>query len=148
MYYEDMSAYSYTKMKSRASLVNVGWLDFNAPFHTECAPSAFVEKVTLVTPLLRNPTRGIQGCALCDHEHIYERIDGQKFLLGMSEVWFPSPTSETIYIAPSLLLHYVKRHKYLPPAKVVQDVIALPAEIDEWDTPKGSYRKLVKRYGC
>ncbi|HVI01560.1 MAG TPA: hypothetical protein VM869_22750 [Enhygromyxa sp.] len=148
MYYADLSKYSYTEMTSRASLVNVGWLDFDVPFQLGKAPSEFIEKVTLATRLLRNPMRGIHGCRACGGlEDIYELVDGERFLLGMSETWLPASTSETIYIAPSLLLHYLTRHEYLPPAEVVRDVLALPCEPDEWDTPNGSYRKLVARYG-
>jgi hypothetical protein len=128
-------------------LLNVGWIDCNVTFRTGTAPSELIYKVALATRLLRNPMRGIHGCPFCGHEHIFVQLDGEEFLLGMSEVWLPSPTSETIYIAPSLLLHYIEAHNYVPPAQVAQDVLALPAKIDDWDTPKGSYRKLVKRYG-
>jgi hypothetical protein len=147
MYYEDLSPYSFTKMRSRAALLNVGWLEPGEQFQTGNTPDDVTAKIALTTLVLRNPMRGIHRCAFCNHENIYEILDGKRILLGMSEVWFPSPTSEIIFVAPSMLLHYVNRHQYLPPADAVQAILALPAKTDEWDTPKGAYRQLVKRYG-
>ena len=146
MQFDDLSPYSYTRMTSKASLKNVGWLSESVPFCQAPTPPGLLAKIEAATLPLRNPMRGIHGCPLCEHEHISEAIEGREFLLGMSEAWFPSPHDE-VYIAPSLLLHYVKRHDYLPPTELVQAAVALPASEAEWDTPRGAYRKLVKRYG-
>ncbi|MCA9696178.1 MAG: hypothetical protein KC431_01550 [Myxococcales bacterium] len=142
-----MTAYSYTNMSSRASLLNVGWLDSKTPFPIGEVPPEFIERVETVTLTTYNAMRGIQGCFMCEGEHIHEIIRGERVLLGMSEVWFPSPGDEFIYIAPSLFLHYIISHNYLPPRGMVRDVVALPGEIGRWDTPCGSYRKLIKRHG-
>ena len=147
MHFDDLSPYSYTKMTSRASLRNVGWLTAESPFATGVAPPGLVEQISRATRIVRNPMRGIEGCAFCGHEHIREVVAGETLLLGMSEVWIPSPANEVVYIAPSLLVHYVTRHQYLPPGEFVRAVECLSADSDEWDTPRGAYRKLVRRYG-
>ena len=148
MHFEDLSRYSYTKMTSRAALKNVGWLATDVPFDQGPEPPGLLEKIQTATSITRNPMRGIHGCPFCGHEHVRELVEGREALLGMSEVWFPSPSNEVVYIAPSLLLHYVRRHGYLPPAEFVQAALALPANEAEWDTPCGAYRKLVKRFGA
>lgn len=147
MYFEDLSTYSYTKITSKASLKNVGWLATEVLFEQAPEPPGLLKKIETSTLISRNPMRGIHGCPFCGHVHVREVVDGREVLLGMSEVWFPSPSKEVIYMAPSLLLHYVKRHKYLPPAEFVHAVLDLPTSEAEWDTPRGAYRKLVKRFG-
>ena len=147
MYYEDLTKYSYTKMGSRASLRNIGWLDPSTPFSRGEAPKKFIDRVATATVLLGNVMRGTHRCRYCEQDEIYYDPDGIRLLLGFSEAWLPSPVQEVIYIAPSLLIHYVTAHGYLPPEQVVNDIVALPPDEADWDTPSGAYRRLVKRYG-
>jgi hypothetical protein len=149
MRYSDLSKYTYTKLESKASLLNVGWIDMDAPFPMGSVPAQAIAKVESAIPSRFNAMRGIHGCPFCaDRERdIYANIDGKSTLLGMSEIWIPSQLSETVYIAPSLLLHYIEAHQYLPPREVVDALLALPSNPAHWNTPEGSYAKLVKCYG-
>ena len=143
-YFADLSPYHFLEMQSRAALLNIGWLD-TLRFRRGPTPPGLLERIAVATPLLRNPTRGIHACEGCGGEHVTEVLAGDKVLLGMSEVWFPSPMDETVYIAPSLLFHYVRRHGYLPPEAFCEAVLALPLDPAEWDTPNGAFRQLVRR---
>ncbi|WP_052549057.1 hypothetical protein [Enhygromyxa salina] len=147
MRYSDLSKYSYTKLRSRASLLNVGWLDLDAPFLEGAVPAQAIARIEAAIPLYLNAMRGIHGCPFCGDSDIYADIDGKSTLLGMSDIWIPSKLSETVYIAPSLILHYITAHQYMPPREVVDELLALPPFPALWNTPEGSYAKLVKRYG-
>ncbi|PRQ02639.1 DUF7919 family protein [Enhygromyxa salina] len=147
MRYSDLSKYSYTKLQSKASLLNVGWVDRDVPFLKGSIPAQAIARIESAIPLHLNAMRGVHGCPFCGDRDIYTDIDGKRTLLGMSEIWIPSTVSETVYIAPSLLLHYIRDHQYMPPREVVDALLALPCDPARWNTPGGSYSKLVKRYG-
>lgn len=148
MYYEDLSKYSYSALRSRAALLNIGWLDSSIPFRTGDVPPGFLERIAAAVRLTSNAMRGIHGCPFCRGEDIYETIAGEpNWLLGMSEAWLPSTSSEVIYLAPSLVHHYIGTHRYLPPDVMIADVMQLPLDPAQWDTPKGAYRQLCRRYG-
>jgi hypothetical protein len=146
MIYADLSKYTYEPMRSRARLLNIGWLDSSVPFRTGELPAGCLERLGLAVSLTSHAMRGIHGCPFCEGATIRACIGGAEVLLGMSEAWLPSTSAEVIYIAPSLVYHYVGTHRYLPPDTMVADVMALPLDPAQWDTPRGAYRQLRRRY--
>jgi hypothetical protein len=48
-----------------------------------------------------------------------------------SDVWLPA--RGVIFVAPSLILHYVEAHQYNPPTEYVDALMACPRQLsDEW----------------
>ena len=66
-------------------------------------------------------------------------IDDVDVLLGASNVFVPA--DEGVYVAPSLVLHYVDAHEYAPPEAFQRAVEACPPmrSID--------YLKAIERHG-
>ena len=67
------------------------------------------------------------------------RIGDNDIMLGAANVFVPS--DEAIYVAPSLVLHYIDAHAYLPPEEFRRAVEACP--------PMRSieYLKALRRHG-
>ena len=53
------------------------------------------------------------------------RYKGRLIRLGATDILVPG--DEVVYLAPSLILHYIRRHKYLPPQCFVKAVLNCPA---------------------
>ena len=49
------------------------------------------------------------------------------------------PDKTVVYIAPALILHYIRAHRYLPPACFIEAVLICPAP------DSGAYRGEIKR---
>jgi hypothetical protein len=72
------------------------------------------------------------------------KVDGEWVFLGHAEVWIPARDGR-IFVAPSMVYHYVVDHHYRPPQVVCDALENLPADFALWDTPDGHYRQLLAR---
>lgn len=129
MYFKDMSQYSYYQSKPFEGVLNVGWLEREHSYSKGVSPLGFVEKLSHVMRLNDissvhvNRIRSIHPCNLCG-EYSFEEIDPMgNLLVGASEIWIPR-LSGGFFAAPSMLIHYVDHHHYLPPKEFVDAVIA------------------------
>ena len=62
-------------------------------------------------------TRGLHRCEFCPNwtsDHFYPTRNGEKLLLGYSEIRVIGPSGQS-YAAPSLIYHYLSEHHYKPP---------------------------------
>ncbi len=120
-YFEDLSKYVYTK-NSRADLVNIGWLDSIHPFNTgDVAPEILLG----IADRCRNPVNRMRGwhqCEMCAEYPVREAIgkDGQLLALGDAEIHIAGRNK--VYACPTLIYHYVVRHKYQPPEEFLDAV--------------------------
>ncbi|MDF9816428.1 hypothetical protein [Streptomyces sp. SPB162] len=133
-YFPDLSPYTYwddqTPSKEPVTgvpVVNVGWLDDEHEFTTGEPPEGLVEALRkAVTDREYRVTRGVHSCDLC-RTHWVEADNPQApdepILLGMSELRALG-ANDVLYAAPSLVLHYVTDHDYLPPADFCEAVIS------------------------
>jgi hypothetical protein len=105
MYYPDLTPYQYSPIPDRAqeNRVNIGWLDNEHPFET-AEPT--VELVRALHKLVHHPVRISRPLHLCD-------LCGNAAGTGEIEV----TAQEAVYIAPTLIAHYVEQHHYSPPAE-------------------------------
>lgn len=120
-YFEDLSEYTYSKGNT-SGLVNIGWLDSNHTFNTG---EVDVELALTIAELCRNPvnrTRGYQHCWACTEFPIQEPIGrgGQILTLGDAEIHIAG--SNKVYVCPTLIYHYIARHKYKPPQEFLNSV--------------------------
>jgi len=101
----------------------VGWIEsenFNTGDPGETFIDAFLESHDC---LLRDGYRGIHSCTLCDNRRtpVIKWKGTRLELRGHGH--YLVRKARTVYMAPSLLLHYVLRHKYLPPKPFIDAVL-------------------------
>jgi len=133
--------------------LNVGWLGAATQFRTGSVDAALLAKLARLMKDERNVMRGWHDCEFCSAESpIYIRFDedGQPFetteiiprwdlALGHGEVHVPGP-DRVIFVAPTLVLHFILSHRYLPPDEFLA-ALALAPEPGE-DMPKVDPREL------
>jgi hypothetical protein len=130
-YYPDLSPYAYMPetIGQGVKALNVGWLSLWHGFPKGDTPPGFTEALGLLCrdrPSAR--TRGVHACGLPHRigekrKPLHIDVEGQRVLLGTAEVRVVSQTGEWL-IAPTLVHHYVTRHRYLPPPEFVEAVLA------------------------
>lgn len=53
------------------------------------------------------------------------QMDEESVMLGSAEIWVPGREG-CIYAAPTLIVHYVEAHEYLPPPEFIEAVLRDP----------------------
>ncbi len=126
-WYADLGFIDYF-FAGATSLRAVGWLDAEHPFETGPISSADFEKLCrlLVSPWQPVATAGRHGCELCGHTNGpgLLRYRDLEVPLGVANVFIPG--ERKIYVAPSLLVHYVDAHHYRPPDEFLGAARACP----------------------
>ena len=122
MYMPDLSPYRYAR--SESPMLAVGWLADAHTFDRGDVPAHVVERLIDLAFEMPHLMRGCHYCPFCDEESPI-RIDVRRhptpLYLGMSEIHVRS-VSGVVYSAPSLVLHYLERHRYRPPEEFVRAV--------------------------
>ncbi len=112
----------------------IGWLDRGHAYPTGDAPGAFLQRVESFAAQWDDSTRllglniflGSHGCGFCNDASGFGN--------------FGVPSGDIIFVAPELVAHYVRCHRYLPPAEFVAAVMAAPL-------PRtAEYRALVEPF--
>ncbi len=120
-YFEDLSKYVYTE-KSGAGLVNIGWLDSIHPFNTgEVDP----EIALRIADLCRNPVnrmRGYHKCEMCSEYPVRESTGNKEEAITLGDAEIHIPGQNKVYACPTLIYHYIVRHKYKPPEEFLDAV--------------------------
>jgi hypothetical protein len=117
--YDDLSEYRY--LPSREYMRNVGWLEAERDHPVGDLAPELIEALAARLPRWRNVMRGFDRCRLCGPNGPLEyqwTYAGRTWDLGMSELHVVGALGE-VYAAPTLILHYIDQHHYLPPASVV-----------------------------
>ncbi|TDC10166.1 hypothetical protein E1265_31610 [Streptomyces sp. 8K308] len=130
-YYPDRSAYHYLAetVPADVTALNIGWLSSLRRYPKGEAPEGFTEALALLCrDQPRARTRGVHACGLPhrlgeSRQPVRIEVGGEKVLLGTAEVRVIAKTGEWL-IAPTLVHHYVTRHRYLPPPEFVEAVLA------------------------
>jgi len=128
MQFDDLVAYQYKLPFVLDQVRCVGWLDASHPFPTGRAPLRLVERLTNLAQLRTDDfkihvrvMRGIHPCNLCGRRVEIGEL-GKQQDLGSSELWIPC--SSGWFASPSLVIHYIDKHSYLPPAEFSEAVFA------------------------
>jgi hypothetical protein len=129
-YFPDLSPYSYTDgvpadVGGSFEMVNVGWLDSAHAFPIGKVSIQFANALISSAFQRTNLTRGYHECEFCDQEspiRISKPGGTQHSVLGMSEIAVEGPDG-VIYMAPTLIVHYVNAHHYRPPIDFQRAVI-------------------------
>ncbi|WP_220502828.1 hypothetical protein [Microbispora sp. H10885] len=133
--YEDLSPYTYWKDANLPAphngvrMLNVGWLGRGREFETgRCAPAV----LAILNRLASTPQdvmRGLHYCEFCEEESpIRIPVPGSRSghaWLGTGEIHVAAKDG-VVYSAPTLIVHYIDKHSYLPPAEFIEAVLRLP----------------------
>ena len=139
-YYKDLSACDYFGT-AKPSLVAIGWLDREHAYAVgEISKGTF----DLLFRLLRTPWQsrvfvGRHRCNFClfSGGPVSFQLGDMDVDMGVSNAFIP--TNELVYVAPSLILHYIDSHQYCPPDEFLAAVEACP--------PMGSREYVSKLVG-
>jgi hypothetical protein len=103
----------------------VGWLEHGHPFPTGDVDQSLAEKLARMVATAYDPIRHRGGhmCDLCDDERIPPKIecaDGTVARLGATNLFVPGLDDDTVFVTPSLVVHYMLDHGYQPPSSFRQ----------------------------
>lgn len=115
MYFDDLTSYIAEPFGDPKHAVTVGWLEKGYPFKTGSAPRPLLSRLR---KLAKNPKKLMWGFHACDICTPSWRQRPQ----GNGEIHVIS-SDGTTYVAPTLIVHYIKAHDYLPPAEFIDAVL-------------------------
>jgi len=120
-FFEDLSVYEYFHARYfRPGTKNVGWLGLGHEFNTAEPDEELLNVLWNVCKVSVVQTRGLHDCEFCPFgTSRHAERNGEGLLLGSSEIRVFSREG-MIYAAPTLIYHYVKSHKYRPPAEFLK----------------------------
>lgn len=127
-HYPDQARCDYLDCTEPEKLLAVGWLDPAKPFAQGAVHETVVKKLAelLVDPWQPAVAIGKHNCAFCRFTGgpgVF-RLDHCGIQLGASNVFVPA--DGFLYLAPSLILHYIDSHCYAPLDDFQQAVSACP----------------------
>ena len=119
-YYLDLSPCDYFG-RWQEVLIAVGWLEQGHAFATGTVSKEFFAQLVglLIDPWQPAATAGFHQCAFCRNT-----TERNTIVAGTANLFIPARTG--VYVAPSLITHYVDAHEYCPPADFQQAVLKCP----------------------
>jgi hypothetical protein len=118
-YFKDMSGYWYHRngmaRRGRSPSLAVGWLSAVHAFPQAEPSEALLDRLWQFCKISVAQMRGIHECEFCSVEAYRAEHKGETLFLGTSEIRVLA-LEGGVYAAPTLIFHYVKAHRYLPPA--------------------------------
>jgi len=121
-YFADLTSYEY--IPGTMPMLNIGWLSREHEYSRGYVSFELRDELLRLLEHKENLMRGVHDCEFCNVESPIRvpSSDRQGFVsLGMGEVHVRGPRGE-IYAAPSLILHYIDVHEYLPPQEFLEAI--------------------------
>lgn len=124
-WFEDLSPYTYLPQDRDEGLLNVGWLE---PAHAYSIGTVPDEATAALVALAERPeavTRGFHVCGFCAGDGAERSTPEELAALprGSAEIRMTGEDG-TRYAAPTLVVHYVTTHGYLPPRGFLAAAVA------------------------
>lgn len=122
MFFEDLGAYTYYSEKPFPNVRTIGWLEPKYRFRKGEVSFHLISKLqiliqrTEIRDVHVNPIRGSYECKFCAPDESESRL-----IIQASEIWLPDLCSG-FFAAPSMLVHYIEEHRYLPPVEFLEAV--------------------------
>jgi hypothetical protein len=142
-FFEDLSPCDDFGEECSAQLVAVGWLERRQAYARGEVDDTFVEKLIrlLVDPWEPFVAAGGHHCEFCrltggPASLVYE---GMTVTLGAANLFVPA--DGFLYVAPSLIAHYIDAHEYAPPPEFREAVRSCPS------TRSMEYRRAILANG-
>jgi hypothetical protein len=124
-YFPDLETISYFR-DDAPWLRGVGWLEAGQPYDKGSVSAEDVAALERLAVSTWQPVfaMGWHNCSLCGRTDLDEPfvrpIQGQNKLLGADNMFVPS--GDVMYVAPTLVLHYIDAHGYRPPEEFLRAV--------------------------
>jgi hypothetical protein len=130
-WYADLTPCTYFRYGPpiTSKLLAVGWLEQGHNYSQAVVDGVVVDKLTQLLGSAWQPGGGYKGFHTCDfcpgagRPSVFVRYP-KVIQLGATNVFIPG--EGVIYVAPSLILHYIDDHNYAPPAAFCDAVLACP----------------------
>jgi hypothetical protein len=137
-YFPDLSPCTYFP-RQQARLIAIGWLEPRNEYQKGDVSKDFLK--ALVT-LLKDPWEplialGYHCCSFCRLEEEFSTYKDLELPIGARNVYIIG--KDQVYVAPSLIEHYIENHEYQPPLEF-QTAVMLAAR-----TRKKDYEKKLKK---
>jgi hypothetical protein len=126
-FYPDLTAYSYRRHRAFANVQTVGWLDRDYSFPRGEVFDSVLEKLrtimlgSQIVDARVNQTRGIHPCGFCGADEFEDTDFYERLNVGSVEIWIPN-CAGGFFASPSMIIHYIREHKYLPPSPFLTSV--------------------------
>jgi hypothetical protein len=121
-------------MEVSGRALSVGWLSVHHPFETGDFPTELLDRLATVARTPVNLLRGLHDCDICSPAlrigslWITEglrgnrvRVAGHDIEVGNGEIQLMGE-GDTVYVAPTMIFHYIVDHRYLPPEEFIEAV--------------------------
>lgn len=98
---------------------SVGWLEARHPYQRGAVPDDFMARLKhhVATAYQPGVFLGFHECSLCPGGR--GKAERENLLI---------PTKSLLYVAPSLIVHYIEDHGYRPPQEFIEAVMACPEQ--------------------
>jgi hypothetical protein len=125
-YYPDLGNCSYFGKNTADRLIAVGWLDNEHPYSKGPVNEIITDKIVelLVKPWAPMYFLGYADCPYCAVPSHILTHKGKTIAVGAYNLFVPG--QNVLYVAPSLIPHYIITHGYSPPAAFCDTVLQCP----------------------
>lgn len=141
-YYEDLSPCDYFG-QSWSHLVAIGWLESNREYVRGEVSTEFFKSLIelLVNPWQPVVASGVQRCNFCRFSGGPGKLQfgGITVRIGVANLFVPE--EHQVFVAPSLIAHYIDSHEYAPPNKFQQAVLACSR------IASADYVRMLRKHG-
>lgn len=153
--YKDLSEYHVCKhigkdIKGKYLVKNIGWLGGEKTFLSGKVDDIFLQNLYLYykIPFFMYTKRILYCNSELDGKEKYFALIYKNVArwLGSSEIRVLDYERKIIYVAPDLIIHYIKNHHYLPPQEFINAVIngPKPNDVDYCDMVAETYGNTRK----
>ena len=119
----DLDPYDYLPVKSSfPCMLAVGWLGTETAFPVGNVSPSLIDRIAKLCAEPSNLMRGFHVCELCDepaNAQLPLKVGDHDLLLGNGEIHVTGKDG-VVYSAPTLVLHYIIHHSYLPPPEFLE----------------------------
>src|SRR5262245_46311185 len=116
-WFADLSPCTYFGADCAAFLRAIGWLDRAQPFSFGAVDPAVYRRLVVLSKFPWEPAvlMGVHGCQLCQYEP-GSHASTNLFI----------PGNGTVFVCPTLVVHYMNAHRYKPPDEFCDAVMRCP----------------------
>jgi hypothetical protein len=121
-YFADLTPYTFGPDDGWTGDLNIGWLAANRPYAHGSPPEGFLTALITCAARPVRLYRGIHTCELCGATDLQFDLEGREVHVGNGELRVRDANGQA-YTAPTLVVHYVEAHGYLPPPAFIDAVM-------------------------
>lgn len=136
-HYADLSPCDYFRFDTEGKLLAVGWLEPDQPYTTGKVDQEFLDALAamLSDPWRVFTFRGLHDCQCRQfprkpkgfRSSDYDgRVESGNLTARSGFLNLFVPGKRCVYVAPELIMHYIRVHEYCPPKKFQEAVLACP----------------------